>query len=216
VSTRDKIAFVSAVGNIFATALLLGMAPDRLPIWYTGQMIYYMPLRYFSYHRRGYHYFIADLCYWVNLLVPTPECLNSLTRKLVLFLWFFPSSSFLFIATYCLANGPVAWAIIAWRNSLVFHSLYPLPTRLVQRSNIQRQSSLPLHPYYAPRCPTHTRPPPTPRILTRTIPRSQRYLLPGRLAWILDLNSCPYCLAGLVLFLHHGAKKRENRRRKTH
>lgn len=69
VSMRDKIAFVSAVGNIFFTALLLGMAPDRLPIWYTGQMIYYMPLRYFSYKSRGYHYFIADLCYWVNLMV---------------------------------------------------------------------------------------------------------------------------------------------------
>jgi hypothetical protein len=69
VSTRDKIAFCSATGNIFVTALLLGMAPEKLPIWYTGQMAYYMPLRYFSYHRRGYHYFIADLCYWVNLMV---------------------------------------------------------------------------------------------------------------------------------------------------
>jgi Protein of unknown function (DUF2838) len=69
VSTRDKIAFCSAVGNIFATALLLGMAPDKLPLWYTVQMIYYMPLRFFSFRRRGYHYFIADLCYWVNLMV---------------------------------------------------------------------------------------------------------------------------------------------------
>ena len=66
---RDKVAFVSAVGNIFFTALLLGMAPEKLPIWYTGQMIYYMPLRYFSYKSKGYHYFIADLCYWVNLSV---------------------------------------------------------------------------------------------------------------------------------------------------
>jgi hypothetical protein len=69
VSMRDKIAFCSATGNIFVTALLLGMAPEKLPIWYTGQMAYYMPLRYFSYHRLGYHYFIADLCYWVNLMV---------------------------------------------------------------------------------------------------------------------------------------------------
>ena len=69
VSMRDKVAFVSAVGNIFFTALLLGMAPEKLPIWYTGQMIYYMPLRYFSYKSKGYHYFIADLCYWVNLSV---------------------------------------------------------------------------------------------------------------------------------------------------
>jgi hypothetical protein len=69
VSMRDKIAFVSAVGNIFFTGFLLGAAPEKLPIWYTGQMIYYMPLRYFSYKNKGYHYFIADLCYWVNLLV---------------------------------------------------------------------------------------------------------------------------------------------------
>lgn len=45
------------------------MAPEKLPIWYTGQLLYYMPLRYLSYQRRGYHYFIADLCYWVNLMV---------------------------------------------------------------------------------------------------------------------------------------------------
>lgn len=69
VSTRDKIAFCSAVANIFITALLLGMAPEKLPIWYTGQMAFFMPLRFFSYHRRGWHYFIADLCYWVNLMV---------------------------------------------------------------------------------------------------------------------------------------------------
>ena len=72
VSTRDKIAFCSAVGNIFITALLLGMAPEKIPLWYTGQIVFYMPLRYFSYHRRGYHYFIADLCYWVNLMVNCP------------------------------------------------------------------------------------------------------------------------------------------------
>jgi hypothetical protein len=80
VSARDKIAFVSAVGNIFATALLLGMAPERLPIWYTGQMMYYIPLRYISYHRRGWHYFIADLCYWVNLMVCCIEMLLTLAR----------------------------------------------------------------------------------------------------------------------------------------
>jgi hypothetical protein len=68
-----------------------------------------MPIRFYTYKRRGYHYFLADLCYFVNLL-------------LVLSLWVFPNSKRLFLATYCLAFGNNAVAIIMWRNSLVFHS----------------------------------------------------------------------------------------------
>jgi hypothetical protein len=41
----------------------------------------------------------------------------------MLFLWLTPNSTVLFLATYCLTHGPVAWAIVTWRNSLVFHSL---------------------------------------------------------------------------------------------
>lgn len=79
-------------------------------MWYTLQMAIFMPLRYYTYHKRGYHYFLADLCYFANLL-------------LLLSLWVFPQSRRLFIATYCLAYGNNAWAIAMWRNSLVFHSL---------------------------------------------------------------------------------------------
>ncbi|PUU74499.1 hypothetical protein B9Z19DRAFT_1092689 [Tuber borchii] len=69
-----------------------------------------MPIRYFTYHKRGYQYFLADLCYFVNLL-------------LLLNIWIFPNSRRLMISTYCLAYGNNAWAIAMWRNSLVFHSL---------------------------------------------------------------------------------------------
>lgn len=69
-----------------------------------------MPIRWYNYHKIGFHYFLADLCYFVNLL-------------LVLSIWFFPQSKRLFISTYCLAFGNNAVAIAMWRNSLVFHSL---------------------------------------------------------------------------------------------
>ena len=69
-----------------------------------------MPIRYYKYHKIGFHYFLADLCYFVNLL-------------LILSIWFFPQSKRLFISTYCLAFGNNAVAIAMWRNSLVFHSL---------------------------------------------------------------------------------------------
>jgi hypothetical protein len=36
-----------------------------------------MPIRWYKYHKIGFHYFLADLCYFVNML-------------LVLSIWFFP------------------------------------------------------------------------------------------------------------------------------
>lgn len=110
VTAKEKISFIAAVMNIFVSGYLVGLHPDFFPYWYTGQLFYFMPLRFITYHKKGYHYFLADLCYFVNILV-------------VLSVWVFPQSKRLFIATYCLAFGNNAVAIIMWRNSLVFHSM---------------------------------------------------------------------------------------------
>ncbi|KAF1913676.1 hypothetical protein BDU57DRAFT_558662 [Ampelomyces quisqualis] len=110
VTAREKASFIAAVMNIFVSGYLVGLHPDFLPYWYTAQLVYFMPMRFITYHKKGYHYFLADLCYFVNILV-------------VLSVWVFPQSKRLFIATYCLAFGNNAVAIIMWRNSLVFHSM---------------------------------------------------------------------------------------------
>ncbi|KAI0854367.1 hypothetical protein F5Y00DRAFT_256859 [Daldinia vernicosa] len=108
ITLREKVSFIGGVMNIFISGYLLGAYPEYFHIWYTAQLVYYMPIRFYTYRRRGYHYFLADLCYFVNLL-------------LFLSLWVFPASKRLFIAAYCLAYGNNAVAIIMWRNSLVFH-----------------------------------------------------------------------------------------------
>ncbi|KOS17351.1 putative membrane protein [Escovopsis weberi] len=110
ISAREKIAFICGVMNIFISGYLIGGHPEYFHLWYTAQLIYFMPIRIFTYHARGYHYFLADLCYFVNVL-------------LALSIWAFPNSERLFTAAYCLAYGNNAVAIIMWRNSLVFHSL---------------------------------------------------------------------------------------------
>ena len=110
ITTREKISFVSAVLNIFISGYLLGAIPERFYWWFTIQFAYFMPIRFYTYHRKGYHYFLADLCYFVNFIA-------------LLSIWVFPSSKRLFISTYCLAYGNNAIAIVMWRNSLVFHSL---------------------------------------------------------------------------------------------
>lgn len=110
VTLREKFSFIGGVSNIFISGYLIGGYPEYFHIWYTLQLLYFMPLRYYTYHKRGYHYFLADLCYFVNGL-------------LMISIWLFPNSKRLFISTYCLAFGNNAVAIAMWRNSMVFHSL---------------------------------------------------------------------------------------------
>jgi hypothetical protein len=109
VTIREKISFIAGVLNIFISGYLIGGYPEYFYYWYTGQLLYFMPVRVYTYHKRGWHYFLADLCYFVNLLS-------------VLSIWVFPRSKRLLISTYCLAYGNNAVAIAMWRNSMVFHS----------------------------------------------------------------------------------------------
>ncbi|ETS80821.1 hypothetical protein PFICI_08350 [Pestalotiopsis fici W106-1] len=109
ITAREKVSFIFGVMNIFLSGYLIGAYPEYFHLWYTAQLLYFMPIRFYSYHKRGYHYFLADLCYFVNFL-------------LALAIWAFPSSKRMFVSAFCLAFGNNAVAIIMWRNSLVFHS----------------------------------------------------------------------------------------------
>ena len=109
VTIREKTSFIAGVLNVFISGYIIGAMPQYFYWWYTVQLVYFMPIRFYTYHRKGYHYFLADLCYFVNLLA----CLS---------IWVAPRSKRLFISTYCLAYGNNAVAIAMWRNSLVFHS----------------------------------------------------------------------------------------------
>ena len=108
-TTREKASFIAGVLNIFISGYLIGAFPEYFHLWYTAQIAYFYPLRFYLYHRKGYQYFLADLCYYVNFL-------------LLLSIWVFPQSKRLFISTFCLGFGNNAIAIAMWRNSLVFHS----------------------------------------------------------------------------------------------
>ncbi|KAG9003512.1 hypothetical protein FRB94_003095, partial [Tulasnella sp. JGI-2019a] len=108
IRTREKVSFLVGVMSILFTAIVWCLAPQWLHIIYTVQTLYFLPTRYYSYKKKAWHYFLFDLCYYVNIL-----CL--------LYLWVFPKSTFLWRACYLLTHGSLASAVITWRNSLVFH-----------------------------------------------------------------------------------------------
>ncbi|KAJ6516260.1 hypothetical protein C8R45DRAFT_959476 [Mycena sanguinolenta] len=108
VRTREKISFFFGVMSLICSALLFGLAPQWVHIAYTLQALYLLPLRAYSYKKRAWHYFLFDLCYYVNIFN-------------FVYIWLLPSSPALFTACYCLSHGSLASAVITWRNSLVFH-----------------------------------------------------------------------------------------------
>jgi len=110
VKLRDKLAFVFGVSNLWVTAYILGSRPDEEPYWYTISALVLLTFRFFDYRSQKYHYFMFDFCYYTNLLC-------------MLYLWVFPHSRELFMICFVLSNGPLCWAVVAWRNSMVFHSV---------------------------------------------------------------------------------------------
>jgi hypothetical protein len=110
VTLWEKASFIAGVLNIFITGYLVGAHPEWFHYWYTVQLAYFMPIRLYNYKKKGYQYFLADLCYFVNFLT-------------ILSIYVFPNSKRLLISSFCLAFGNNAIAIAMWRNSLVFHSM---------------------------------------------------------------------------------------------
>lgn len=110
VSLRDKLSFFFGVELVLFSALLVGFKPEWVPGAYTALSLYLFPIRIYEYRKKSYSFFLADLCYIVNVL-----CL--------LYIWVFPGSPILYVACYCLSHGPLCTAIATWRNSLVFHSV---------------------------------------------------------------------------------------------
>jgi hypothetical protein len=129
VRTREKTSFFFGVMSLLLSALMFGIAPQYVfttiviypaeililcvysrwvHVTYTVQGLYLLAVRVYTYKKRSWHYFLFDLCYYVNILN-------------WVYIWFLPSSPALFVACYCLSHGSLASAVITWRNSLVFH-----------------------------------------------------------------------------------------------
>ncbi|ODV88901.1 hypothetical protein CANCADRAFT_32343 [Tortispora caseinolytica NRRL Y-17796] len=110
ISTGEKLSFVLAVWLILLTGYVFGSYPEYMHILYTAELVFLMPIRVYSYRKKDWHYYLADLCYFVNAL-------------LIIYLWAMPWSHRMFVSLYALCVGTLSWAVVTWRNSLVLHSV---------------------------------------------------------------------------------------------
>jgi len=106
----DKLSFTFGVLCICGSEWLALRHADWFPLYYYGIMTMLLVWRFIAYSKDKYQLFMLDFCYFVNLSV-------------ILQTAFFPSNINWFKANYILCMGPLMFAIIVWKNSLVFHSL---------------------------------------------------------------------------------------------
>ncbi|KAI8602090.1 hypothetical protein EDD21DRAFT_304222 [Dissophora ornata] len=106
----DKVAFTLGMFECCCTPWLVSQHPEWIPFVHTSQVVLLVAVRYFLYKKKSWHFFLLDMCYFVNVVV-------------ILYLYVFPQSQALLGAVWLLSLGPLAFAIVTWRNSLVLHSL---------------------------------------------------------------------------------------------
>ncbi|GMF00210.1 unnamed protein product [[Candida] boidinii] len=109
-SKTEKLFYSISVYLIFFIGLIIGKYPQYLHILYSILFVILMPIRYLTYYKVGYGYYLVDLCYYVNAL-------------LMIYIWGFPESKMLYVTCFAFTFGTLSFAVITWRNSLVLHSI---------------------------------------------------------------------------------------------
>eukprot|EP00282_Hemiselmis_andersenii_P014290 CAMPEP_0114137926 /NCGR_PEP_ID=MMETSP0043_2-20121206/16033_1 /TAXON_ID=464988 /ORGANISM="Hemiselmis andersenii, Strain CCMP644" /LENGTH=364 /DNA_ID=CAMNT_0001231829 /DNA_START=73 /DNA_END=1167 /DNA_ORIENTATION=+ len=110
VKDKDKMVFTAAAFNIAFTCFLFGRYPEHFWMWHVPKFVVLTTLRWITFKGEGKHYLLYDFCYWANGLC-------------AFYTLYMPTSPVVFQVLFLVANGPLAWSILAFSQSLVLHSL---------------------------------------------------------------------------------------------
>ncbi|KAG2407483.1 uncharacterized protein HKW66_Vig0023050 [Vigna angularis] len=97
---------------------LLGARPQDIPYVYCVFYVIFVPLRWIYYRFKKWHYYLLDFCYYANTIF-------------LVDLLFYSKNEKLFMVCFAFAEGPLAWALIVWRCSLVFSSVDKIVSVLI-------------------------------------------------------------------------------------
>ncbi|ESO91084.1 hypothetical protein LOTGIDRAFT_233561 [Lottia gigantea] len=107
---QEKLVYVISIGTIILLTHSLMASQWLLPYYYTISTPCLLLIRTIIYWKYKWNYFLLDFCYYGNVLW-------------YLFLWIWPQHGNIFMASFAVANGPLLWAAVIFRNSLVLHSV---------------------------------------------------------------------------------------------
>ncbi|KAF5458796.1 hypothetical protein F2P56_022801 [Juglans regia] len=105
----NKVTHLVGVLGFGGFCFLLGARPQDIRYVYCLFYVIFVPLRWIYYRFKKWHYYLLDFCYYANTIF-------------LVHLLFYPKNEKLFMVCFSFAEGPLAWALIVWRCSLVFSS----------------------------------------------------------------------------------------------
>ncbi|KAG2241309.1 hypothetical protein Bca52824_096707 [Brassica carinata] len=114
----NKVTHLVGVLGFGGFCFLLGARPQDIPLVYCFFYVIFVPLRWIYYRFKKWHYYLLDFCYYANTIF-------------LVDLLLYPKNEKLFMVCFSFAEGPLAWALIVWRCSLVFSSLDKIVSVLI-------------------------------------------------------------------------------------
>ncbi|XWS72225.1 hypothetical protein CRYUN_Cryun02cG0021700 [Craigia yunnanensis] len=106
----NKVTHLLGVLGFGGFCFLLGARPQDIPYVYYLFYVTFVPLRWIYYRFKKWHYYLLDFCYYANTIF-------------LVDLLLYPRNEKFFLVCFSFAEGPLAWALIVWRCSLVFSSV---------------------------------------------------------------------------------------------
>ncbi|XXG42456.1 hypothetical protein AAC387_Pa01g2734 [Persea americana] len=114
----NKVTHLLGVLGFGGFCFLLGARPQDIPCVYCLFYVTFVPLRWIYYRFKKWHYYLLDFCYYANTIF-------------LVMLLFYPRNEKFFMVCFSFAEGPLAWALIVWRCSLVFSSVDKIVSVLI-------------------------------------------------------------------------------------
>mmetsp|Transcript_13148 Transcript_13148/g.15174 ORF Transcript_13148/g.15174 Transcript_13148/m.15174 type:complete len:384 (+) Transcript_13148:239-1390(+) len=105
----DKLVFTVSCLDIALAFFWLGRSPETFYVWYSLNVPFLTYARYVLFKGQGRHYYLFDYCYFANALG-------------LFYIFLTPKNATVFQLLFVSANGPLAWSVLAFNNSLVLHS----------------------------------------------------------------------------------------------
>lgn len=105
----NKVTHLLSVLGFGGSCFLMGARPQDIPYVYCFFYVTFVPLRWIYYRFKKWHYYLLEFCYYANTIF-------------LIDLLLYPKNEKLFMVCFSFAEGPLAWALIVWRCSLVFSS----------------------------------------------------------------------------------------------
>ena len=107
----DKLAYVLGTTLIIGFSAIMGRYPHDLVYHFVSFILPALVLpRCVQYILNGWHFFLIDFCYFVN------GCI-------IYYILWGSANKGMFVTCFVYANGPLSLAIVAFRNSLVYHKI---------------------------------------------------------------------------------------------